>query len=168
MGVEMSELRWRIPPSRMILLATVVIVLGTYGFALVIFNVGELESYMVLALASIPLIMLIPYFLTKKRTEEVWHSPNTIVLDPSDTVIPKLERMLVGEGLSFTKRSETHDEGESTPAMTWVEVYEMSDTKLRLHISDFQGRTTVYIGPLRKDNRADVDELKGVVDKALD
>ena len=163
----MNDKIWRRPLGQMMLLATVGLVWVLYSFLFMILIIVEFELVMVLALMPIPLIMLIPYFHTKRRLGEAWYSPSILVDEPSYEVIPRLERVLAEEEVSYTKRSETHDVGESPSVPTWDEVYEKSDSELRLHIYASHGRTTVYVGPLRKDNQDDVERLKGLVDRAM-
>ena len=164
----MKERIWRKPLGQAVFLLMVGLVWMTYSFLFMIFIVVDFEPFFVLSLMPVPLIMLIPYFHLKRKWGEAWHSPGRTVHEPSYEVIPRLESVLVEEEVSFTKRSDTHDDEGSSSETAWDEVYDLSDSELRLHIYAGHGRTTIFVGPLRKDNRAEVEELKRVVDNALD
>ena len=161
-GVEMSELRWRRRLGQMFLLMTG----GMIGAMVVIFIPMFIMSgagpFMLLPLALLIAGILPGFIIVKSKWKDVLDSISTFVSQPAHIVIPRLEGVLTEEEIQFTKKGSKED-GRPSRRIKWDAVFELSHSEMTLHILASQRRTGIFLGPVRKDNGAQVDRLKDVV-----
>lgn len=123
------------------------------------------DPFFMWPLLTVVLISVIVLPLSKRRWAGVWHSTSVTVNEPSHLVIPKLERALTEGGVAF--ESIWPPNRRSRLEFNWDEVYRLDTGGLRMHITGWWGRTRVHVGPVSKRNRAAVERVKGLVEKAL-
>ena len=165
----MTEFRWKRTFGQMMLIAMLLMVWLLYNiiFVIMIIAIGEVDLMFILSLVFVPLIMLLGYYFTKKQWGEVWYSTSRLTGEPSFEVGPLLEKGLAEENVPFTKRGDTLDDTVSSSIAPWLEVYHLSSCFLKIHVYPHNGTTTVYVGPLSKDNLDEVEKVKGLIDRAL-
>ena len=140
----------------------------TYAVVLIIYAVflaGRLEwprSWPILVMClAVPAPILI---LLRMRWADVMDAVSTMKWAPAPQVLQELERVLREEGIHFTKVTPHGKRGFYD--VRWEEVYELYGG-LRLNVLAIKRLTRIYVGPVGKDNREEVERLKGLVERAL-
>jgi len=159
----MSALKWRRPvhQRQMILVSFSLLIVAIIVY--LYFILGSSHFYM--DMVAFIVAIIIGLLLSKIMWHEVWHSISTIVMEPPIQVISLLDTALVDGEMKFTRRGPTTKETGSPYRTWWDEVFELRDQ--RLHLKAFKRGTGVYLGPVRKDNRDEVERLKVLVEGAL-
>jgi hypothetical protein len=142
----------------------------TYIVMLMIFALlYMLEGNTPLTQLILVLILVVPIpilILLRKRWAEVLNSVHARKGAPAHKVLQALERVLSNAGVEFTKV--TRDEKRGFFSVQWKEVFDLDYGELRLHVMEIKWLTYVFLGPVREDNREEVERLKGLVEKALE
>ncbi len=123
------------------------------------------DPFFMWPLLAVVLISVIVLPLSKRRWAGVWHSTSVTVKEPPHLVIPKLERTLTECGVAFG--SIWPPNRRSMLEFNWDEVYQLDTSALKMHITGWWGRTRVHVGPVTKTNKAAVERVKMLVEKAL-
>ncbi len=141
----------------------------TYAVLLIIyavFLVGRLDwpqSWPILVISlAFPVPILILLWM---RWAAVIDAVSTLKWAPAPQVLQELERVLREEGIPFTKV--TPDGKRGFYDVRWEEVYEL-DGGLRLNVLVIKRMTRIFLGPVGKDNRDEVERLKRLVERALE
>ena len=169
----MNEMRWSRPVGRTLTMNLG----GQLGAWVVIWVVASIifwkefahniwtDPFFMWPLVAVIIIAAIALPLSRKRWAGVWYSTSIIVKEPSHLVVPRLERTLADGNVSF--ESIRPAAPRSRLEFVWDEVYQLDSGGLRLHITAGWGKTRIHVGPVGKDNRAEVERAKWLVEKAL-
>ncbi len=123
---------------------------------------GSWGTAFLLLLVLLPLMLLV-IVLVVMRWREVSASISMGIKAPPERVIDVLARALRESGLDYDLGSSRMD---PSYGVSWKEVFHL-EKGLRLNILDSRGRTVIFLGPLRPDNRTEAERLKGVVESIV-
>lgn len=123
------------------------------------------DPFFMWPLLAVILISMVVLPLSKRRWAGVWHSTSVTVDDPPHLVIRKMESALTEGRVAF--ESIRPPKRRSKLDFNWDEIYQLDTAGLKMHITGWWGRTRVHVGPVTKRNRAAVERVKGLVEKAL-
>ena len=159
----MDKVRWNRPLLQIQLMA------GGGAMALVVVlalvlggTSGSWGTGSLLLLVLLP-VMLLVIVLVVMRWREVSASISMGVQAPPERVIAILARALKKAGLDYDLGSSRMD---PSYGVRWKEVFHL-EKGLRLNILDSRGRTVIFLGPVRPDNRAEAERLKGVCESIV-
>ena len=140
---------------------------GMMGMVVIIFyfqvimRIGFNQT-MLLALVAIIIALIVATYFMMMKWSEVLHSMSTLVRAPTEETARRLEELLEGEGIAFTRRrAGPRHSGFKT---TFREVLEVGE--LRIALLANRGVSVVFLGPVNRENAGDVERLKAVVERA--
>ena len=138
----------------MVLVIVLALVLGATS--------GSGDTAFLLLFVLLPAMLLV-IVMVVMRWREVIHSISMGIQAPTEWSIAALSRALRESGLDYDLGSSRMD---PSYGVSWKGVFHL-ENGLRLNILDSRGRTVIFLGPVRPDNRTEVVRLKGVVESII-
>jgi len=159
----MDKVRWNRPLLQIILLFGVGLMALVAVPALALGGTsGSWDTAFLLLLVLLPSIFLVMLLLIV-RWRDVIASIRMGIQAPPERVITILSRALKKSGIDYDLGSSRMDQSYG---VSWKEVFHL-EKGLRLNILDSRGRTVIFLGPVRPDNRTEAERLKGVVESIV-
>ena len=156
--------RWSRPIGTLLLL---IIIAALAILVLIIFPIGRsvgLFDDVVIYAISVICATMVTYGLFYLEWSEVWDFSSKKFCEPSHRMIPRLEAALAARGIPFARREEG---ARSRFKARFDEVLDLDRGKASIVLLASGGATMVYLGPVEAENKAVIEGLKGLVDKAL-
>ena len=160
----MFQMRWRgIEYQRYRKAVVALMIVG----AIISLVIGLYDSVyaMVVTLGIVLIGCLMIYFIFSITMAEIWHSISIIRYEHPAVVIFKLLKALKEEQIPFTKRRPLVDPSASY-RMSMSEILELDGQTL--HLTEYGAGMIIFLGPVKEDNKDEVERLKGLVEKAIE
>ncbi len=148
-------------------LALLIIIMAFAILVLIVFPVGrsmglfeDISGFII----GVTCATMVTYGLFYLGWSEIWDFSIKKFCEPSHRTIPRLEEALAARGVPFARREEG---ARSRFKARFDEVLDLDRGKASIVLLASGGATMVYLGPVEAENKAVIEGLKGLVDKAL-
>ena len=156
--------RWSRPLGTRLLL---IIIMALAILVFIVFPIGrsmglfeDIAGFVIIVTCA----TMVTYGLFYLEWSEVWDFSSKKFCEPSHRTIPRLEEALAARGVPFARREEG---ARSRFKARFDEVLDLDRGKASIVLLASGGATMVYLGPVEAENKAVIEGLKGLVDKAL-